>query len=315
MDTNEVTRDYFYSLPLWLKVAFYVTMAGALVVFAWGVRGRWRRLRSGRSDPGDLPPLRNWVKAAFDVASQRTVLRGNPVAGIGHLAVFWGFIGLFVATLIVLVDADILHPLKPEWTFMHGDFYRVFSWMADGAGVVFLMGLGIMLVHRAVVRPERLRVAGRDEPAGFPTRGSLLRDEWVLLGLLLAAGVGGFMIEGLRIRATQPSFETTSFFGWVLSGWLGDAGVSGDGADTAFGYLWVFHALTAGAFIGYLPFSKAWHMVAGWYAMAARPEQIGVMPNPIPSASGGYSSLTDLTRGELASLDACTRCGRFRRRL
>lgn len=310
MEPTEVTRAYFYSLPLWLKVAFYVTLAVAMLVFAGGVRGRWRRYRSGRSDPGNLPSLRSWAKAAFDVLSQRTVLRGDPVAGIGHLAVFWGFIGLFVVTLVVLVDADILHPLKPEWTFMHGDFYRVFSWLADGAGVLFLMGLGIMLVHRAVVRPERLRVAGRDEPGGFPSKGSMLRDDWVLLVLLLAAGVGGFMIEGLRIRATQPSFETSSFFGWVLSGWLGDAGVSGDGADAAFGYLWVFHALTAGVFIAYLPFSKAWHMVAGWYSMAARPEQIGVLPDPIPSASGGYSRLTDLTRGELALLDACVRCGR-----
>lgn len=310
MDPGEVTRSYFYTLPVWLKVAFYLSAAAALGAFFWGVWRKWRRYRSGRPNGADLPPLRRWVRAVFTVSSNRTVMRDDPVAGTAHLAVFWGFIGLFIATLIVLVDADILHPLKPEWTFMHGSFYRVFSWLADLAGVAFLAGLVVFILRRTVLKPPHLRVADREEPEGFPRASSFLRDDWLLLGLLLAAGIGGFLVEGLRIRATQPDFEAWSFGGWVLSGWLGDTGVSGGGAEAGFGYLWVFHAVTALGFVAYLPFSKAWHMVAGWYSVAAKPEPIGVIPAPIPTESGGYAHLSDLSRGELALLDACIRCGR-----
>jgi Fe-S oxidoreductase/nitrate reductase gamma subunit len=310
MDPTEVTRSYFYTLPLWLKIAFYAAAVLALGAFFWGFAQKWRRYRSGRSDPDNLPSFRRWLRGAWSIATNRSVRRDHPIVGLGHLALFWGFIGLFIATLIVLVDADLLHPLKPEWAFMHGTFYRVFSLLADASGVLFLVGLLVVIVHRGVVRPDRLSVADRDEPEGFPQRRSFLRDDWLLLVLLAAAGIGGFLVEAIRIRATQPDFETTSFFGWVVSGWLGDSGMSGAGADATFGYLWVFHAVTAFAFIAYLPYSKAWHMVAGWYAVAAAPERVGTMPPVIESPSGGYEYLTDLTKGELAVLDACVRCGR-----
>ncbi len=305
-----VSRPVFYSLPLWLTITFYVVGALTLVVFFVNATRKVRRYRSGRQDPADRPAWRRLPGALLGVFSNRGILRNNWYAGVAHLAVFWGFVGLFVATLLVLVDNDILHPLIPAWTFMKGDFYLVFSWLADLAGVLLIVGLLMFMFRRAVLRPRELRPEPRSDTE-FYLRFPVVRwEDWAFLLLLFAAGIGGFLLEALRIRATQPSFEGVSFAGWLLSGWLGDAGVGSGGADAAFAYLWVFHALSAMVLIAFIPSSKAWHMLAGWYSLAVKPALPGGFPKALPSESGGYSRLQDLSRGELANLDACIRCGR-----
>jgi Fe-S oxidoreductase len=306
----EETRSYFYTLPLWLKVTFYVVALSTLVVFFGLVVRKWRRYRSGRKDPADRPSLRRFMAGVLSVFSHRRVLRDHPVTGLAHAAVFYGFAGLFVATLVVLVDADILHPLFPSLTYLHGSFYLVFSWLADLCGVLLIAGLAVLMFRRLVLRPPELRVDDRDDVEGFPSGRTVRLDDLAFLLLLLIAGIGGFFLEGLRIRATQPSWEGWSFTGWILSGWLGDAGVTAAGAETSYAYLWVFHAITAFVFVAYLPVSKAWHMLAGWYSLAIKPEVVGEFPGAVDTVSGGYDHMTDLSRGELAMLDACIRCGR-----
>jgi Fe-S oxidoreductase len=307
---TDISRPVFYSLPVWLIVTFYVAAVATLVYFFYAVVRMVRRYRAGRKDPANVPRMRRLPGALVGIFANRSILRDNWYAGIAHLAVFWGFVGLFVATLLVLVDNDILHEFIPAWTFLHGNFYRVFSWLADLCGLLLLGGLAMFVFRRGVLRPREQRLAGRSDVDPFPKERTVRWEDWTFLSLLLIAGIGGFFLEALRIQATQPSFEGVSFTGWLLSGWLGDAGASAAGAHTAFAYLWVFHAVSAFALIAFIPSSKAWHMLAGWYSLAVKPEQVGVFPPAIASASGGYGRLEDLTRGELATLDACIRCGR-----
>jgi Fe-S oxidoreductase/nitrate reductase gamma subunit len=296
-------RDVFFTLPLWLTVTFYVLSAAALVVFGYGVVRRMRRYRLGRSDPSNRPTVRAALRAAFSVLGNRTISKRHRVAGAAHLAVFWGFVGLFIATILVLVDNDLLHPLKPEWTFLHGDFYVVFSWLADLSGLLLILGLVVLGVRRWVMRPPELRMSGA------PSQRMWQRDDLVFFSVLLVVGLGGFVVEALRIAATQPDFETASFTGWVVSGWFGDAGVTAASAETVFAYLWVFHALGALALIAWLPFGKGWHLLLGWYSLSVKPDDIGTLPAPLEGGVG-YAAMSDLTRREVAILDACVRCGR-----
>jgi len=309
-DVEPISRPVFYTLPPWLVVTFYVVSALTLAVFFVTAIRKVRRYRSGRRDPADRPALRRLPGALLGVFSNRGILRDHWYAGVAHLAVFWGFVGLFIGTLLVLVDNDILHPLFPEWTFMKGTFYRVFSWLTDLSGVLLVAGLLMFMFRRAVLRPRELRPEPRSDTEYYLRFPAVRWEDWTFLLLLLVAGVGGFFLEALRIRATAPSFEGVSFTGWLLSGWLGDAGVGAGGADSAFAYLWVFHALSALVLIAFIPSSKAWHMLAGWYSLAVKPPVPGVFPEVIPGESGGYARLQDLSRGELANLDACIRCGR-----
>jgi Fe-S oxidoreductase len=137
------------------------------------------------------------------------------------------------------------------------------------------------------------------------------REDWLFVSLMFIAGIGGFLVEAFRIQATQPDFERISFAGWAISRVVGASGVSPEEAQSAFAYIWVVHAMSALLLIGWIPFSKAWHMVAGWYTVAIQPDQLGVLKASNGQDVGaGYETIADLSRGELATLDACIRCGR-----
>ena len=54
-----------------------------------------------------------------------------------HSLIYFGFLGLFIATVIL----ELNHQLPGSWQFLHGDTYKAYSAGADLAGVVFLVGI------------------------------------------------------------------------------------------------------------------------------------------------------------------------------
>ncbi len=306
--TEIISRPVFYLLPTWLVVLFYLLSAGALAVFFWGVFHKVRKYLRGRREPEERLTLGRVTSAIITILTNRGILRGSPYAGWAHLAVFWGFAAMFGATLLVLVDNDLLKPLVPQWRFLTGGFYLAFSLAVDFFGVLLLAGLVMFTVRRWLFPPSQLKYGSKE--AKYSPR-SLVREDWAFLVLLLVVGSGGFMVEALRIRSTQPAFELVSFAGWYLSRLLAGAGVSAESAQLAFPYAWSAHAVTALAFVAYIPYSKAWHMVAAWFSVALTGNgRAGTLPVAIQTEPVQYTRLQDFTRGELLMLDACTRCGR-----
>ncbi len=304
-----IGRPVFFLLPTWLVVVFYLLSAGALALFFRGVYLKVHKYLRGRQQPEERLTWRRLGRAALAILANRTVLRGNLYPGLAHLAVFWGFAALLVATLLVLVDNDLLKPLAPQWRFLTGGFYLGFSFAADLFGLTLLGGLIMFALRRWLFRPPQLAYRSATEAPYSPR--SLVREDWMFLLLLLLVGVGGFAVEALRISATQPAFERVSFAGWGLAQALLGVGFAPEAARLAFPYVWSAHALTALAFIAYIPYSKAWHMVAGWFSLALRGDtDPGALPAPIQAEAPSYARLEDFTRGELLMLDACTRCGR-----
>jgi len=310
MVPDGVERPVFYSLPTWLVVVFYVLAAMTLLAFSYGVYRKVRMYLRGRSDPGEGLALKRFIHAVVDIAFHRTIVRGDGYAGVAHLFMFWGFAILFLATLVVLVDNDILGILAPQWRFLKGTFYLAFSWVADLYGVFLLVGLLLLILRRWLFHLPKLQYSAGGEVVDLPAPSCLVREDWIFVLLLLVVGLGGFSVETLRIRATQPDFEWVSFVGWSLSQSM-VAGVSPELARQVFPFVWYFHALTALAFIALIPYGKGWHILVGWFSFGLKDKEAERrLPPAIQSESGGYAWLQDLTRGELVQLDACVRCGR-----
>jgi hypothetical protein len=82
----------------------------------------------------------------------------------------------------------------------------------------------------------------------------------IVLALLGAILVTGFIVEGLRIHltATPPSVAFASFIGYPLSLFLGLFPIRW---DWIYPYGWYVHAILTGLFIITLPFSKMFHIL------------------------------------------------------
>ena len=68
----------------------------------------------------------------------RTLMR-DPAAGMMHSFIYFGFLVLFAATIILEID----HQLPEDLKFLHGKVYQSYSAIADVFGVVFVVGIAV----------------------------------------------------------------------------------------------------------------------------------------------------------------------------
>src|SRR5919202_472678 len=111
----ERTREVFEDTPLPAKGLFYALSLVATAVFFWGSWRRVAKYRRGRSTgrrASGRQVARPWTRPVHTsvgaVAANSTVARRNRATGLAQLAVFWGFITLFIGTVILTINEDIV---------------------------------------------------------------------------------------------------------------------------------------------------------------------------------------------------------------
>ncbi|HKZ53619.1 MAG TPA: (Fe-S)-binding protein [Candidatus Acidoferrales bacterium] len=313
MPPDTPTREVFAQFGLGWEVTFYFLALLAILVFCWGIYGHVRKYRRGR--PADRFDRLGWriLHAAQLVARNAPILRNDLYAGLGHLAIMWGFIVLFVGTAILTIDYDLVRPINPDWRFWKGEFYLWYSLALDLFGAVLLVGLVMMVIRRGFFKLPQLDYGRADANAQVYDRARYLWDDWLFLGLLFFATVTGFLIEGWRIAQHWPAYEQAwSPIGWMTATGLSWLGLTASGAGASFFYVWWVHAFLALGLVAYIPYSKAFHLVIDFANLVFHNEDVArrLVAPPVGARSVGYERLQDFTWKELLDLDACTRCGR-----
>jgi nitrate reductase gamma subunit len=142
------------------------------------------------------------------LAHRQFVRKRDLYPGIMHFAIFWGFSILLLATTIAAFEFNSEKYLYWVWPTAHIRIPLGFVWDVLGGGLA-AVGLSMAVWRRYVIRPGRLNTA---------------LDDGLVLAFLFGLLISGFMIEGLRIGATElnPSsvFFDPSVAGWSPIGWV-----------------------------------------------------------------------------------------------
>jgi Fe-S oxidoreductase/nitrate reductase gamma subunit len=291
----EVGREVFVNIPPSFRVVFYLSVAGFvwLMFHLFASRARGWSLGRGERRSG------RWGQRIRDLDAglrMKTLLR-DPRAGLIHAAMYYGFLVLFLGTVILEID----HLLPGNLKFLHGVVYQGYSATLDLASLVFLGGVGLFVLNRYVLRPRRIRTKTKPEDA-------------LILSLLVVMGVTGLVTEAARIALVgRPAFEVWSFVGYPISGLIEQS--SAAGLHQA---LWIAHVASFVAFLVVLPVTKLRHMFTSPANMflSAHPRPKGAMremPNLLEAEdieTIGASVVGDLTWKQIFDTDACTVCGR-----
>jgi Fe-S oxidoreductase/nitrate reductase gamma subunit len=299
-DESDVSREVFGNIPGAVKALFYVLVGLAALAVGLLASNRVRNWERGQADDRRTTPanLKRRLADYRDGVWMRTLLR-DPAAGLMHSLLYFGFVWLFIATVILEANHQFPERLK----FLHGDVYRAYSLTADIAGVAFLVGVLWAIGRRYFWPPYRIWTKTKPEDA-------------LILGTFLVIGVSGFLVEGLRIALVErPEFERWSLVGWPIAaavdGWSHGAL---QGTHRA---LWGLHFAGFLAFLVLLPTTKLRHMFTSPLNMYLRdrPRPKGAM-KPLPNLmeteleSFGANAIEDFTWKQLLDTDACTICGR-----
>jgi Fe-S oxidoreductase/nitrate reductase gamma subunit len=305
---DTMTREIFQQFPTWLVVLFYVVSFASMGVFLYGFYRRIKKYLKGRPTNRFDHIGGRFRNAIRIVGQQSSITKGDRYAGIAHFMIFWGFIVLLMGTTTILIDHDLVRFLNPEWQFLRGTFYLWFSLTMDIFGVLFIVGLLMMLVRRSSFHLKKLDYSRVGLPSNRFDRSAYVADDRIFIGLFLLITATGFLIEGVRISADRPPFEVWSVVGWQVANLLDAVGLS---SFTYHVYLWWLHAVLVMLFIAYIPYSKAMHMLTDFANLMFRDDLAARrLPKISDGAPVGYAKLEDLTWKELLDLDACTKCGR-----
>jgi Fe-S oxidoreductase/nitrate reductase gamma subunit len=299
-DSSAIQRPVFGGIDTPIKVAFYASVATMLLVVAWLTSLRVRNYERGRPDDRRTTK-KNVHKRARDFRAgvwMQTLLR-DPAAGIMHSFLYFGFVVLFIVTVVSEIDHQMPESLK----FLHGNTYLAYSFGAEIAGIAFLIGVGWAAVRRYIQRPYRIRIKTKPE------------DAFILI-ILFTIGLTGFLVEAARIAAEKmPNFEKWSFVGYsmakVVDSW--DLGT----LNTTHQWLWGLHVVAFLAFLVMIPTTKLRHMFSSPMNMYLKDRDrpkgaMKPMPNLMETEleSFGAVKIEDFTWKQLLDTDACTICGR-----
>lgn len=297
----EVARPVFWDIPFWAQTIFYISVS-ALALYVgheFGLRTlNWARgARESRSGM-----MRERLRNLSDGLRMQTLLR-DRAAGTMHAFIYFGFVVLFIGTLVV--EADNLAPTA--FKFLHDNVYLGFSFVLELAGIALIVGLAWAKLRRYVTRVYRVHVKSKP-------------DDVIMLAILGWIAVSGFAIEGLRIAIEGfPNFERWSFVGYTLGKLFVWGGAGGHSATLEASY-WTFWGLHVAGFLGFLivlPITKMRHMITSPMNMYLSPRErpkgaMRPMPNlmEVELDTVGANLITEFTWKQLFDTDACTVCGR-----
>lgn len=291
------TRQVQWNVSYGMAVIMYVSMVLAFAIFSYGLWHRVRIWRIGKPEiRWDRPGER--IKRVLRLAIAQQSLLRERLPGIMHALMFFGFLVLFVGTLVVMVHHDLGLPV------MQGPFYLWFqSLVLDLFGFLAMIGLAIAAYRRYIRREPRLE-QGK------------ISDATILLVFFFIL-FSGYIVEGARVVLTEDPWALWSPIGYGFG--LGMAAVISAPALTVIHKVfWLVHMLLWHVALAISPWSKMVHMVTSplniFFANLDAENRSTVPAIDFEDEENlevlGIKTPFDMTWKQLLDLDACTECGR-----
>ncbi len=279
------------------NIVFLLILFTALIGFAINARRLWRYLSIGRPDKRFDNPGRR-LKNVLTIALGQTKLLRDPLAGIVHFLIFWGFVVLLLAVLEAIGEG-----LVPDFSFSFlGPVYGPIVLTIDILGLFVTIAVLIALYRRVINTPRRLQVESHSK---FD---AVLILVWILLIMLTMFGQNTVRVA-LQIDSSAPWRIASSAVAPLIGG-LDVAGL-----QLLYDVFWWLHVLLVLGFLNYLPYSKHLHIltsIPNVYFTSLQP--LGAL-KPIDFEQEslekfGVVDVEDFTWKQLLDGYSCTECGR-----
>lgn len=185
------------------------------------------------------------IKNVINIVFGQYKLLRDPVAGIIHFLIFWGFILFLFA-----VAESMLQGFYSEFTFEFlGPFYSIITITQDVFGIFVFVAVLLALFRRFVVKVDRLQGKGGEK-----------LDAAVVLILILLVVISMFG-QNISLVAAH-NFNLSEYEIRPISTPLSKAlfESSSESASVFYEIFWCAHLLIIFAFMNYLPYSKHFHV-------------------------------------------------------
>ncbi len=276
---------------------FLVVLLASFVFFGYNARRLIGYLRRGKPDPRFDRPL-DRLKNVLVVAFGQTKLLREPLAGVMHFFIFWGFVILLLAVLEAIGEG---FSERFSLAFL-GPVYPALVFLQEVLGLLVLLSVVLALFRRYVIRPQRLEVHGHSQ-----------WDATLILVLIFLIICSMFGQSAFNIRRGMAAAPSARIVSSALAAAIGP-GPAGTG-EFWFDAFWWMHLLLVLGFLNYLPFSKHLPVLTSipnvyLSKLGARGALKPLNLQDESAASFGVADVADLTWKQLLDGYTCTECGR-----
>ncbi len=283
--------------PVFAEVPAYpfvfVVFWGAAGFFALVTARHIRVLATGQAPgPNALADIPRRTVGLIRYAFVQVKMFKDPRAGVMHFGIFWGFILLTIGTADIVTGGIIQTVLSAP---LDGRIWAAISAMQNVVALITLAFIGWAFERRLVSRPARLTY-----------------NLDALTILLMIGGVVGteLLAQAFEFAAfgDKPGAFIAAAFAVPLRSL--DVGV----LTAGFAVLWWAHIGIVATFLGFLPFSKHYHVAMAfpniYYRKLAPRGELPAMDLEAEDATFGVRSLADLGWKDMLDGFTCTECGR-----
>ncbi len=218
--------------------------------------------------------------------------------GLMHFLIFGGVTIQVLGTLVNLTQMQLFIPFL-ELPFPRGNGYLTFELVMDLAGLAILIGVGMALFRRLVLRPKTLESSW---------------DDYYALAMLALIPLVGFIVEGARFVIFSPAWANWSPIGNLVASLMRAAGMTPESAAYLHRYLVFAHVLLGLVLVASIPYTKLRHLVYTPLNILFKPDRASSTLEKIDDIEEaeilGVGKITEFTPIQLLSFDACVSCGR-----
>mgnify|MGYP005835621281 CR=1 FL=1 len=273
-------------------IVFSIVLLIAFSIFFMSLKKIYKSLLIGKKENRfDRPKER--IKNVINIALAQSKLFREPIPGLMHAFIFWGF-----CVLLLVVLESLIQGYVPSFSFSFlGPLYSIITFTQDLFGALVIIGIVIALYRRFIKRVARLHVEHD---------GNL--DALFILTLIT---IIIFTMFGQNLH----SLNTDVYSGRFITEFLRDSFHIKKSAIN-YEYFWWVHIVTILIFLNYLPYSKHFHVITSIpnvYFAKIGANRNAIKPLDLEDESAtvfGALDVQHFTWKQLFDGYTCTECGR-----
>lgn len=280
---------------------FIVVFLSALGFFAYSCLRLYKFMLVAKKEDNRFDNIKERIKRVLVIAFAQTKLLRDPVAGLLHLLIFWGFM-IFIFAVI----ESIIQGFNSSFNLSFlGFFYSIISFVQDIFGLFVILAVLISLYRRFIQKVPRLNVdrAGKIDAA------------FILLMIMFVC-VSMFGYNAAAFSMNNFNFHPNEYrpVSAVLSFLLFDSSSIAD--SFLYEFFWWLHILVIFGFLNYLPYSKHLHVltsIPNVFFANLEPKRNTIKPLNLEDENAetfGASDIEDLSWKQILDGYSCTECGR-----
>lgn len=235
------------------------------------------------------------IKQTLTIALAQTKIMREPIAGLIHVGIFWGFLVLLLSAIEAVIQGFYHHF---SWAFL-GPLYSIISFSNDFFCIIVIIAVIIALYRRFVIKVKRLQGDKKEK-----------LDAIIVLVTIFII-VTSLLLENAAKEANGFVYNwSVKPFAHSISGIFHHSS-----APTFYEIFWWIHIVAILAFMNYLPFSKHFHVYTSilnvFFANIGPVNKLKTINFEDETIEKyGVVDFEDLTWKQILDSYSCTHCGR-----